>query len=192
MTAHRERVGINIPPGGVDEPIRTRGPRTSARPPSRPSPSAPPHSRWRTDQVLSDVATTVQAWAPTVARVFLGLVLGWFGYHELVAPELWTGYVPILDAGSSLTQVLVLAHGWVLLVLAVALVAGIAPRFAAAIACLLLLEIVISLTASAGLSDLVLRDVGVLGLAISLLGRPEQRLVLEPTTPANRRHRSTG
>jgi len=122
-----------------------------------------------------------------VARVFLGLVLGWFGYHELVAPELWTGYVPILDAGSSLTQVLVLAHGWVLLVLAVALVAGIAPRFAAAIACLLLLEIVISLTASAGLCE-----VGVLGLAISLLGRPEQRLVLEPTTPANRRHRSTG
>jgi len=141
---------------------------------------------------LSDVVTTVQAWAPTVARVFLGLVLGWFGYHELVAPELWMGYVPILDTGSSLTQVLVLAHGWVLLVLAVALVAGIAPRFVAAIACLLLLEIVISLTASAGLSDLVLRDVGVLGLAISLLGRQEQRLVLEPTTPADRRHRSTG
>jgi len=113
-----------------------------------------------------------------VARVSLGLVLGWFGYHELVAPELWTGYVPILAAGSSVTQVLVLAHGWILLVLAVALVAGIVPRFAAAIACLLLLEIVIFLTASAGLSDLVLRDLGVLGLAISLIGRQEQRLVL--------------
>jgi hypothetical protein len=91
---------------------------------------------------------------------------------------LWTGYVPVLSASSNLTQVLVLAHGWVLLVLAVALVAGIGPRIAAAISGLLLLEIVISLTASAGLSDLVLRDVGVLGLALSLLGRHEQHLVL--------------
>lgn len=113
-----------------------------------------------------------------MARVLLGLVLGWFGYHELVAPGLWTGYVPVLSPGSNLSQVLVLAHGWVLLVLAVALVAGIAPRLAATVASLLLLEIVISLTASAGLSDLVLRDVGVLGLALSLLGRQEQRLVL--------------
>jgi hypothetical protein len=75
--------------------------------------------------------------------------------------------------------VLVLAHGWVLVVLAVAMLSGIAPRLAAAVACLLLLEIVVSLTASAGLSDLVLRDVGVLGLAISLLGRQGQRLVLQ-------------
>jgi uncharacterized membrane protein YphA (DoxX/SURF4 family) len=121
---------------------------------------------------------TAEAWAPTAARVLLGLVLAWFGYHELVAPGLWTGYVPVLSATSHLAELLVLAHGWVLLVLAVALIAGVAPRLTAMIASLLLLEIVISLSASGGLSDLVLRDVGVLGLSVSVVGAKRQRLVL--------------
>jgi len=71
----------------------------------------------------------------------------------------------------------VLAHGWVLLVLSVALLAGVVPRAAAALASLLMLEIVISLAAT-GLSDTALRDVGVLGLAICLTGCKNQRLVL--------------
>jgi uncharacterized membrane protein YphA (DoxX/SURF4 family) len=117
-------------------------------------------------------------WAATVARVVLGLVLAWFGYHELVRPGQWTGYVPVVPPGSSLAIILVLAHGWVLLVLAVALAAGIAPRAAAAVAAVLLLEIVISLTASGGLSDLILRDLGVFGLAVCLTGCRHHRLVL--------------
>lgn len=116
-------------------------------------------------------------WAPTVARILLGLVLLWFGYHELILPGEWTGYVPAVSASSSPAIVLVLAHGWVLLVLAVALLAGIAPRITAAIAAVLLLEIVISLAVS-GLSDTVLRDVGVLGLAVCVTGCNGQRLVL--------------
>lgn len=117
-------------------------------------------------------------WAPTVARVLLGLVLAWFGYHELVTPALWTGYVPVVPAASSFAVILVLAHGWLLLMLAVAIIAGIALRLAAAVAAILLLEIVISLTASGGLSDLTLRDVGVLGLAVALTGRHTHRLLL--------------
>ena len=117
-------------------------------------------------------------WAATVARVMLGLVLAWFGYHELVRPGQWTGYVPVVSPGSSLAIVLVLAHGWVLLVLAVALAAGIAPRTAAAVAAVAMLEIVISLTASGGLSDLILRDLGVFGLAVCLTGCRHHRLVL--------------
>ena len=107
----------------------------------------------------------------------LGLVLLWFGYHELVLPGEWTGYVPVVSASSSVAIILVLAHGWVLLVLAAALLAGIAPRAAAAIASMLLLEIVISLAVS-GVSDTTLRDVGVLGLAVCLTGCRNQRLVL--------------
>lgn len=61
--------------------------------------------------------------------------------------------------------------------LAVALAAGIAVRTAAALAALLL-EIVISLAVTGGLSDLTVRDVGVLGLAICLTGSTRQRLVL--------------
>ena len=117
------------------------------------------------------------AWAPTVGRVLLGLVLAWFGCHELVQPSVWTGYVPVVS-GSTLLVLLVLAHGWLLLMLAVAMVAGIAVRAVAAVAVVLLLQIVASLTMSHGLSDLVLRDVGVLGLAVCLTGTTRQRLVL--------------
>ena len=124
----------------------------------------------RAGQLASD-------WAPTVGRVLLGLVLAWFGYHELVQPSLWTGYVPLVST-SSLAVLLVLAHGWLLLMLAVAMIAGIAVRAAAAIAVALLLEIVISLAVTNGLSDLVLRDVGVLGLAVCLTGTTRQQLLL--------------
>ena len=130
--------------------------------------------RWET----TDVYALAERWAPPVTRVLLGVVLAWFGYHELVSPGLWTGYVPVLSPTSSGAEVLVLMHGWVLLVLAVALVAGVAPRLAAAVAALLLLEIVISLTASHGFSDLVLRDVGVLGLSLSVVGQKAPLLQL--------------
>ena len=123
-------------------------------------------------------AAVVAGWAPTAARILLGLVLGWFGYHELVQPALWTGYVPLVNAHSSVATVLVLAHGWVLLMLAVALLAGILARAAAAVAAVLILQIVITLTVTGGLTDLTLRDVGVLGLALALTSQSDQRLTL--------------
>jgi hypothetical protein len=61
---------------------------------------------------------------------------------------------------------------------AVALIAGIAARAAAGITALLLAEIVIWLTTTTGLSDLTMRDVGVLGLAVCMTGATEQRLAL--------------
>lgn len=115
-------------------------------------------------------------WAPTAGRVLLGLVLAWFGYHELVQPSLWSGYVPVVSGSPAV--LLVLAHGWLLLVLAVAMIAGIAVRAVAAVTVALLLEIVLSLTITSGLSDLILRDVGVLGLAVCLTAPTTQRLVL--------------
>jgi uncharacterized membrane protein YphA (DoxX/SURF4 family) len=131
------------------------------------------------DASLADRVQRVAAgWAPTLARVLLGLVLAWFGYHELVQPQLWTGYVPGVSATSSFADVLVLVHGWALLMLAVAIIAGIALRLAAAAAALFLLQIVVTLTITGGLTDLTLRDVGVLGLAICLTGSTNQRAVL--------------
>jgi len=127
---------------------------------------------------VSQISRIAESWAPTAGRLLLGLVLAWFGNHELVRPALWTGYVPWVHSASSAAIVLVLAHGWVLLVLAVALIAGIMTRAAAAAAALLLAEIVLWLTITAGLSDLTLRDVGVLGLALCLCGATRQRLAL--------------
>jgi uncharacterized membrane protein YphA (DoxX/SURF4 family) len=116
-------------------------------------------------------------WAPTAGRIVLGAVFFWFGYHELVQPGGWTQYVPVVSESSSLAVILVLAHGWVLFVTAAALVAGIAPRAAAAVASVLLLEIVISLAVT-GLDPTAVRDIGVLGLAVCLTGCKNQRLVL--------------
>jgi uncharacterized membrane protein YphA (DoxX/SURF4 family) len=117
-------------------------------------------------------------WGPTAGRILLGLVLAWFGYHELAQPALWTGYVPLANSTSAAAVILVLAHGWLLLMLSVALVAGIAPRMAAGVTALLVAQIVVWLTITAGLSDLTLRDVGVLGLALCITGSPEQRFTL--------------
>jgi uncharacterized membrane protein YphA (DoxX/SURF4 family) len=136
-----------------------------------------PADGWRGAVAAERAGDFAAAWAPTAGRVLLGLVLAWFGYHELLLPGEWTGYVPVINETSNLAIVAVLVHGWVLLVLAVALIAGIAPRISAAIASVLMLEIVISLSVS-GLSDTSMRDVGVLGLAICLTGCRNQRLVL--------------
>jgi uncharacterized membrane protein YphA (DoxX/SURF4 family) len=160
-----------------DQPRARGGPR-----PTRPSsgqsanPSASSLRTWPV-QILERFGSITEAWGPTAARLLLGLVLLWFGYHELVQPGLWTGYVPVLSATSHAAQVLVLAHGWLLLVLAVALLGGVAPRLAAGIAAVLLLEIVISLGVQ-GLSDLVLRDVGVFGLSLGVAGATRHRLLL--------------
>ncbi len=136
---------------------------------------AAPATGWRGQ--AERAGDLVAEWAPVAGRVLLGLVLAWFGYHELTSPDQWTGYVPVINEASRLAIVAVLVHGWVLFVLAVALIAGIAPRIGAAIASVLLLEIVISLSVS-GLSDTAMRDVGVLGLAVVLTGCRNQRLVL--------------
>jgi uncharacterized membrane protein YphA (DoxX/SURF4 family) len=123
-------------------------------------------------------AALASEWAPFAGRVLLALVLAWFGYHELVRPSLWTGYVPVVSPSSTAAIIAVLAHGWVLLMLAVALAAGIATRLAALLAAVVLLEIIISLTVTAGLSDLTMRDIGVFGLAVCLTGVSNQRFAL--------------
>ncbi len=127
---------------------------------------------------VADRAGAIAAqWAPAAGRILLGVVFAWFGYHELVQPGGWTQYVPFVSESSSLAVLLVLMHGWVLLVTGAALIAGIAPRAAAAVATVLMLEIVVAV-ALTGQSPTALRDVGVLGLAVCLTGVRHQRLVL--------------
>jgi uncharacterized membrane protein YphA (DoxX/SURF4 family) len=160
-------------PGGLDLAAPADLDLAPARPSTAPAPA--PATRWRGQ--AERAGDLVAEWAPVAGRVLLGLVLAWFGYHELTSPGQWTGYVPVINEASQLAIVAVLVHGWVLFMLAVALIAGIAPRISAAIASVLLLEIVISLSVS-GLSDTSMRDVGVLGLAVVLTGCRSQRLVL--------------
>lgn len=126
----------------------------------------------------SAVLAGLEDWAPTFARLALGAVFLWFGSGELWQPRLWTGYVPLLPQSSGLTALLVLAHGALLLLLATALLFGIAPRVAAGIGAVLLVEIVMALTIQAGLNDIAVRDLGVLGLALAVAGSARHRLLL--------------
>lgn len=160
-------------PGGLDLAAPADLDLAPVNPHAAPAPASA--TRWRGQ--AERAGDLVAEWAPVAGRVLLGLVLAWFGYHELTSPGQWTGYVPVINEASQLAIVAVLVHGWVLFLLAVALIAGIAPRISAAIASILLLEIVISLSVS-GLSDTSMRDVGVLGLAVVLTGCRNQRLVL--------------
>ena len=166
--------GLDRAPGGLDLAPDDLDP-ILARPAAAAAPARAAATGWRGQ--AERAGDLVAEWAPVAGRVLLGLVLVWFGYHELTSPDQWTGYVPIINEASRLAIVAVLVHGWVLFVLAIALIAGIAPRVSAAIASVLLLEIVISLSVS-GLSDTSMRDVGVLGLAVVLTGCRSQRLVL--------------
>ena len=102
----------------------------------------------------------VPALAYGVAVTFLSAAIG----GSIVA---WRSSLPFAVAGPDSSISVVLA----------ALVAGIAPRLAAAVASVVLLEIVISLAVT-GVSDTALRDLGVLGLAVCLTGCKNQRLVL--------------
>jgi uncharacterized membrane protein YphA (DoxX/SURF4 family) len=162
------------PPASASREATPQGSGSQQAPSQGSAPAAAPVSRIA---IADQAAGLTAAWAPTAGRILLGMVFAWFGYHELLQPGQWTQYVPIASESSSLAIIAVLAHGWVLLVLAAALLAGIAPRVAAAIASVLMLEIVIALMAT-GLSDTALRDVGVLGLAVCLTGVKHQRLVL--------------
>jgi len=167
--------GLDVAPADLDLAPAELTPADLDLAPARPSPAPAPARGWRGQ--AERAGDLVAEWAPVAGRVLLGLVLAWFGYHELTSPDQWTGYVPVINEASQLAIVAVLVHGWVLFMLAVALIAGIAPRISAAIASVLLLEIVISLSVS-GLSDTAMRDVGVLGLAVVLTGCRNQRLVL--------------
>lgn len=162
---------------GIRQVPRSPQPTQAAR---RPSPGHPVKERPATPAVPASrgvLPGSWEAWCPTAARIVLGLVLAWFGLHELLQPSLWTGYVPVLVSTSTLATWAVLAHGAVLTVLAVALTCGIAPRLAAAVTAALMAEIIVALSLH-GLNDIVARDFGVFGLSLAVLGQRGTRLML--------------
>ena len=166
----RPKLSVPVPVKSAEPPEPAEAPETAASPAAVASAGGLAAAAERASAITAE-------WAPAAGRILLGVVFAWFGYHELVQPDGWTQYVPVVSESSSLAVFLVLMHGWALLVTGAALVAGIAPRAAAAVASVLMLEIVIAV-AMTGQSPTALRDVGVLGLAVCLTGVRHQRLVL--------------
>ncbi len=113
-----------------------------------------------------------------LGRLGVALVLMTFGAWEILRPASWANYMPpFLGAvGSILT--LVTIHGIVLMFVGLAVLLGVYLRLFAIAAVLLLLAIIVTLIWMAGYPDIVVRDTGILLLALTVVFDNERYLTL--------------
>lgn len=103
-------------------------------------------------------------------RVSMGFVFGWFGISEILNPRYWSGYVPQMDIEIIPIPILpfVQGHGAVLVFLAICLIFRFYLKYAGALAILVLFSIIGGLISMNGFDEIVVRDIGLLGLALSI------------------------
>jgi hypothetical protein len=112
-----------------------------------------------------------------VMRLGLAFVVGWFGIQELRSPSEWAVFVPSFVGHISPVAVndLVLVHGFLLLLACCSIVAGLLYLPGCLLAMGLLAEILFGLWwDGGGISDLVIRDVGLFALAGALAIDPSR------------------
>lgn len=112
------------------------------------------------------------ALAQVAARCLLGFVLIYFGTSELLDPHAWFGYVPPFLANSGPLLWMILVHGWILFVLGAFVVIGIELRVVSVLSALMLLSIILTLFVAGGLTSILVRDAGILGLAVLIAADP--------------------
>lgn len=107
---------------------------------------------------------------PVVMRFFLGFVLLWFGVQEVIEPRYWSGYVPpiVLQFFPFSVNVFVQIHGLVLCLLGLGLFFKILIRFTGFIIMGVLLSIISGLIMTQGFNEIVVRDIGLFGLALAI------------------------
>lgn len=107
---------------------------------------------------------------PLVMRVFLGFVLLWFGVNEVLDSEYWSGYVPPLVASVLPFKVnlFVQMHGVVLSLLALSLFFNLYIRYTGFMVIGVLLSIIGGLIMIDGFNEIVVRDIGLFGLALAI------------------------
>ena len=105
-----------------------------------------------------------------VMRLSLAFVFGWFGVNEILNPRYWSGYVPPMAAEILPIPILpfVQGHGAVLIFLAICFLFRFQLRYTGILAILVLLSIIGGLISTNGFDEIVVRDIGILGLAISI------------------------
>ena len=103
-------------------------------------------------------------------RLAMAFVLSWFGIQELHSPADWAVFVPSFISGHSPIAVndLIIIHGFLLLVAAAAILFGVFHLLGSLLAIGLLFDIILGLWLNDGINDLVIRDLGLLGLAAAL------------------------
>ena len=105
-----------------------------------------------------------------IMRFSLAFVFGWFGISEILNPVYFSGYVPQI-----ITEILpipilpfVQGHGAVLVFLAVCFLFRFYLRYVGVLALLVLLSIIGGLISMNGFDEIVVRDIGLFGLALAI------------------------
>ncbi len=119
-------------------------------------------------------------------RLGLGFVMCWFAVQELRTPSDWTVFVPsfVTDASPVPVDQLILLHGFLLLLAATSVVLGVFYLPGCLLASGLVLEILFGLWWDDGVNDLVVRDLGLLALAVALAIDPVRSWHLDNLLPA--------
>ena len=107
---------------------------------------------------------------PLIMRGFLGFVLLWFGVNEILNPRYWSGYVPPLVASLLPFDIhlFVQMHGMVLSLLALSLFLKFYIRYTGLIIIAVLFSIISGLIMIDGFNEIVVRDIGLFGLALAI------------------------
>lgn len=104
----------------------------------------------------------------SVLSFALGFVVIWFGLGELFQPSEWVGFAPAFLGKGTLAIDLVLVHGIVLSVAGIMVIFNFYRKYAAMVLVMVFAEIVLDLIIKSGLSAIVVRDIGLWGMAIAL------------------------
>ena len=99
-------------------------------------------------------------------RLGLGFVFFWFGIDKFIDPGLWIGWIPdsILSFVPIFPGTFIFLLGIVETILGILLIFGVLVRIVAFVSALHLLAIIFSL----GFNDIVVRDIGLLTMALAL------------------------
>jgi len=100
-----------------------------------------------------------------IIRVGIAIVFLWFGISKIIDPTAWISWLPqwIVQLPISVTTNLII-QGMIETVVGALLLIGLFTRFAAVIAALTMVIVIISV----GYSDIAIRDLGILSIAVAL------------------------
>lgn len=107
---------------------------------------------------------------PLIMRLSLVFVFAWFGISEVLDPRYWSGYVPqmVIEILPIPILPLVQGHGAVLTFLAICFLFKFQLRYTGILAILVLLSIIGGLISMNGFDEIVVRDIGLVGLALAI------------------------
>jgi hypothetical protein len=107
-------------------------------------------------------------------RLSLAGVFIWFGVQQVYSPSDWSHYVPSFAADVSGVdpRVLIGIHGTLLLVAAAGLLSGVLLGVTSLLGVALLAQIVLGLAVENDDKNLIVRDLGLMGLALALVFDP--------------------